>query len=120
GTEASSDDRRFMALAQLDNSDPNIGERQEIVVASDTLINGRTQRRLTVESYKETGEVGDLRIVQYAILQDEISTNENRHFALGTADMGGNGAKLGVPRRFTRTVTVKPTVIVNAPPVHFD
>ncbi len=121
GTEASSDDRRFMALAQLDNSDPNIGERLEIVVASDTLISGNSQRRFTVESYKVTGDAADfLRIDQDAILQDEISNNANRHFALGTADMGGNGLKLGVPRRFTRTVTGKPTVIVNAPPVHFD
>ena len=120
-TEADSDDRRFMALAQLDDSDPNIGERPEIVAITDSLINGNSQRRFTVKSYKVTGDAaGTLSINEDAILQDEVSNNALRFFALGTADMGGNGAKLGTPRRYTRTVTGKPTVIVNAPPVHFD
>jgi len=120
-TEAGSDDRRFLALAQLDDSDPNIGHRPEIVVVVDALINGNSQRRFTVKSYQVTGDAAAfLNINQDAVLQDEVGNNASRFFALGTADLGGNGTKLGTPRRYVRTVTGKPTVIVNAPPVHFE
>jgi len=119
-TDSETDARRFLALAQLDNRDPNIGYRPEIVSVVDSLINGNSQRRFTVRTYKVTGDPQDfLSISPDAVIQGEVSSNAPRFFALGTADMGGNGVKLGTPRRFSRTVTGKPIVIVNSPPVHF-
>jgi len=121
GTESNYDDRRLMALAQLDSRDPNTGFLPEIVIVTDSLINGNSQRRFAVRSFKATPAAGGFyNIVQDASLNDSVSSNPQRFYAVGTADFGGNGTKLGTPRRFTRTVTGKPTVILNAPPVHFD
>lgn len=120
GAEANYDDRRFMALAQLDSRDPNTGFIPEIVLVLDTQITG-SQRRFLVRTFKAARGAGTFyNIDEDAVLTDSVSGNPQRFYAVGAADFGGNGAKLGTPRRYNRTVTGKPTVIVNAPPVHFD
>ncbi len=119
--EANSTARRFITLANLNTSDPNYGSRPEVVAVTDPLINGNSQRRFLVQSFTVTGDSTTFfSMRQDATLTDEISNNASRFFALGSADFGKNGPKLGTPRRYNRTVSGKPVVIVNAPPVHFD
>ncbi len=120
-TEDTSDDRRFVGLAHFNSSDPNFGYRPEIVTVNDLLINGNSRHELAVQTFKVTGDTNTyLSIVPDASIRDALSDNSQRHFALGTADFGGNGLKLGTPKRFTETLVGKPTVVLSAPPVHFD
>lgn len=119
--ENDAQDRRFLAVANLNNDDPNYGFRDEVVAVTDQLFDGNSQRRFVVQSFTVTGDSTTFyNMVQDARLIDEISNNATRYTAIGAADFGKNGPKLGTPRRYTRTITGKPVVIVNAPPVHFD
>ena len=110
--------RRFMTLANLDSRDPNTGFRPEIVVAA---VPDNGLNRLQIQSYKVNGDSNTFyRIDQDAIINDDSFLSSSAPVAVGAADFGHNGLKLGTPRRYTRTVTGRPVVIVNAPPVHFD
>jgi len=114
-------DRRFITLANLDRSDPNYGFRPEVVAVTDQPLNGSPQRRFVVQSFAVTGDDSTFYdMKEDARIQDEASNDGQRFAAISAADFGKNGPKLGTPRRYTRVVTGKPVVIVNAPPVHFD
>lgn len=120
-SDSSANTRRYLALANLDDSDPNYGARPELVVINDFLINGNSNRRLSVQTYQITGDSDqNYNVEQDAVIQDEVSNNSMRHFALVAADLGANQAKLGPPRRYTRTITGRPIVVLNSVPLHFD
>lgn len=121
-TSEDSSARRSLVLANLDARDPNTGFRPEIVVATIPDENGASP---LVTSYEVTGSgATGLRMETRATLRVPSTgfsfQNPDLVHAIGVADFGQNGPKLGTPRRYTRTITGKPIVIVNAPPVHFD
>ncbi len=121
GSESEDTARRFIMLANLNSTDPNYGSRPEIVAVTDQRFEGGSQRRFVVQSFTVTGDASSFyRMREDARLLDEVAGQARRFTAIGTADFGKNGPRLGTPRRYTRTVSGKPVVIVNAPPVHFD
>jgi hypothetical protein len=55
-----------------------------------------------------------------AMLPTGIDGNYMPACALTSGDLNGDAVRLGKPRLFARRSVVQPTVILNAPPVHFD
>lgn len=53
-------------------------------------------------------------------LTTAISGNSLASFVMAPGDFDGDAVRLGRPRLFTKKSVVQPTVILNAPPVHFD
>jgi len=123
----SSESRRHAVLADLvppagagERDWPEVVSIQEVVVPGNGSPN---QAVLEISAHRivETGP-GQFTLQEMVRTRDEASPSNslNRTFALVTAPFAPLDLKLGVPRRSTRIVSQRPTVILNAPPVHFD
>ena len=66
--------------------------------------------------YKKTGP----EISSYISWGALIPVNRFNSFAMAAGDFDGDGIRLRKPHRFTAESVIQPTVILNAPPVHFD
>lgn len=121
------DGRRHAVLAEL-VAPANAGGRNwpEVVSIQELIVQGNggpNQAVFSISAHRitETGP-GLYSLSEIGRTRDEArsSNNLNRTFALVTAPFAPLDLKLGIPRRSTRIVSRRPTVILNAPPVHFD
>ena len=118
--------RHLLAVGDLDaDNDLVTGSsewRPEISVATNEEITGNdgggTDGILLISTYSWDPSSGSVRRTQ---LQDyQTSSTRTRPLALVALDAGDNGVRVGDPKRFAKTELVRPLVILNAPPTHFD
>jgi len=122
------DSRRHVALANFESpEDPEAFDFPELVSVRefDTSQGSGNPDLSTIELTVNRivrSESGSYRLEEISSTQDEIIENNNlgRAMNLAVATFDALDFKLGVPRRSTRILADRPTVILNAPPVHFD
>jgi hypothetical protein len=115
GDNESSD--AFLAVGDMD-----LDQNLEIVVAKsfvDNSVGGMQHFELNVFSVDSTLSSSN----QKARRQNDepiLSSAGQRNYAIALGDFDGDRIRLGVPVHYTRRGVIKPTVILYAPPVHFD
>jgi hypothetical protein len=71
--------------------------------------------------YQPVIEAGEITgISSLATLTTEVNGDSTSSCVIALGDFNGDAVRLGKPRLFSRESVVQPTVILNAPPVHFD
>lgn len=121
GTESGDHSRRFLTFADFAAGEPDPNGFPSLVSVTDSLIDGNSMRRMSLRTYQVTGEPGNFRSInQTSSYNDELSNNTQRTFSLVAVPFSPIHLRLGVPRRYTRIMHNRPTVVLNAPPVHFD
>lgn len=127
-SETGDDARHALAVADLD-ADNDLANsssewRPEIVVVSngDISDDGGTSvdgiLRLSVYAYSD--EIGFNGLQLASTSDHRIDPSGARPVTLAALDVGDNGVRVGPPTHSARTDIVRPLVILNAPPTHYD
>ncbi len=125
----------FLDVGNIDPLTGNFGSdfRAEILIAKNfplisDPINGDISQRfeLSVYGFDESGAQGSIDWntpvlrKQLTDLFPSSSGLETRHFSAIFADIDGGSVILGTPRRTDISDVLNPSIILNAPPTHFD
>lgn len=125
----------FLDVGNIDALTGNFGSdfRAEILIGknfpliSDPINQDVFQKfELTVYGFNETGGQGSVDFSNAVIRKQETnivpvsSGLEPRHFSVIFADVDGGSVRLGIPTRTDISEVLNPSIILNAPPTHFD
>lgn len=125
----------FLDVGNIDALTGNFGSefRAEILIGknfpliSDPINQDLSQKfELTVYGFNETGGQGSVDFSNAVIRKQETNivpvTNgqKTRHFSAIFADVDGGSVRLGTPTRTDISEVLNPSIILNAPPTHFD
>lgn len=125
----------FLDVGNIDPLTGNFGSdfREEILIAknfpliSDPINQDITQAfELSVYGFDESGALGGIDWSTPILKKETIDINpvtngfETRHFSAIFADVDGGSLLLGTPRRTDISEVLNPSIILNAPPTHFD
>ncbi|MEM9983873.1 MAG: hypothetical protein AAF804_02145, partial [Bacteroidota bacterium] len=125
----------FIDVGNIDPLTGNFGSdfRAEILVGknfpeiSDPITQNLSQRfELTVYGFNESGAQGAVDFsnpvvrAQNTNLRPVSSGFQPRHFSALMADVDGGSVRLGNPRRTEIAEVLNPSIVLNAPPTHFD
>jgi hypothetical protein len=122
------DSHRMMAVTDLD-ADTSSAEaglwNPEIVVIdfyNDPYYHFGNPGMARIWVYRPvTNESGTITgISNTAILTTDVDGNSMTACVLVLGDLNGDAVRLGKPRLFSKEYVIQPTVILNAPPVHYD
>lgn len=120
----------WVAVGNIDPLTGNFGDnfRAEILVGkNENFFDGNnTNQRFTLSVWGfPSGSSGidfsnpTLRAERTDI--DPLNNTSNiRHFSVAMGDLDGGSMRLGNPRRTQRSEIITPSVVLNAPPTHFD
>jgi hypothetical protein len=75
---------------------------------------------LEVRVFSWDPDIGFPSITQSEVNLYRIDPSGSRPLAMVALDAGDNGVRIGDPERYAKTDIVRPLVILNAPPTHFD
>lgn len=120
--------RHALALTDLDADNdlandvsewsPEIAVVTNADVSDDGGISSDGILRISVYEYTEETGFNGRQLAQ--ITDHRIDSNPERPIALVALDVGDNGVRLGTPTHSARTDIVRPLIILNAPPTHYD
>ena len=122
------DSHRMMAVTDLD-ADTSTAEagiwNPEIVVidfTNDPYYHFDNPGMARIWVYRPvTNESGNLTgISSPVMITTEVSGNSMPACVLALGDLNGDAVRLGKPRLFSKKSIIQPTIILNAPPVHYD
>ncbi|MGA7303552.1 MAG: hypothetical protein WBW88_01710, partial [Rhodothermales bacterium] len=120
--------RHLMAVADLDADNDLANEsatwRPEITVVGSRDVSDdggiSTDGILNIRVYAWDPDIGYPSIRESQLEEYRIDPSGPRPLALAALDVGDNGIRVGSPKRYAKTDIVRPLVILNAPPTHFD
>ena len=125
----------FLDVGNIDPLTGNFGSnfRAEILVGknfplvSDPINQDLSQRfELTVYGFNESGAQGAVDFstpvvrAQNTNIRPVSNGFKPRHFSVIMADVDGGSVRLGNPRRTEVSEVLNPSIVLNAPPTHFD
>ncbi len=120
--QASAFSRQYIDVADMDRD-----RKQEIVFAGNqyNLDDGTAFQAMEIWVFENQADTGfqlavKARKQNYRAETVSDHIDFRRHYAVALGDFDGDGLRAGKPRRFSKTDIVRPIVILNAPPVHFD
>ena len=124
---AQDDQAHAFSRQYIDVADMDRDRKQEIVFVGN-LYNagdGQAYQAMEIWVFENTSDNGiklGVKARKQAYLPVTVSDNIDfrRHYAVALGDFDGDGLRAGKPRRFSKSEIVRPIVILNAPPVHFD
>ncbi|HEX9660181.1 MAG TPA: T9SS type A sorting domain-containing protein, partial [Rhodothermales bacterium] len=120
--------RHMLAVADLDADNDLMNEssawRPEIIVVTNDDISDdggiSVDGILRIKVYSWDPDIGFPSIRESQLTEYRIDPSGARPIALAALDAGDNGIRVGQPTRYAKTEIVRPLVILNAPPTHFD
>lgn len=120
--------RHLLAVVDLDaehdlTNGSSVWRPEIIVVSSETISDDggiSVDGILELRVYSWDPDVGFPSIRETELRTHRIDRSGPRPLGLAVLDAGDNGIRLGAPQRFAKTDIVRPLVVLNAPPTHFD
>jgi len=114
--------RHILAMDDLDATPGDSIWYPEIVIAENrkTLFNCQYRMRVFCPFLDhENGNFIDS-VHMRSVWEYNYDDENQRPLTISTGDFDGDGIRLGKPQRYRKTDILQPTVILNAPPIHFD
>ena len=119
-------DPRSVGLIELDIAVPaaTVPESPQVVITQDegssSTVDDARDLSVTVYAIVRDGVELDLEEISTKTIQVGSRSSDAVSAGVMAAPFSPLNVKLGVPRRYTRIVANQPTVILNAPPIHYD
>lgn len=117
-TNSQGDEDYFLAVGDMNGS----GSAEIVTAASDLqgFVGGTQSFEIMVISLNDS--LNSSSTIAHRQNEVEVSSDAGsyRNFAIALGDFSGNRTRLGDPTHYTRTAVLQPSVVLNAPPVHYD
>ncbi len=116
------DSRGILILDDLDADPDDSLWLPEILVTENRWVTDHDQFRIRVfETALDSDNDRFIDSVHLrSVWENDLVEVGLRQMAVAAGDFNGDGIRLGTPQRYQKTEILQPTIILNAPPIHFD